>query len=45
MQSLCDYCIQVPSMSTPRIQESHIMLAHVICGLVEEALFGGQDNR
>ena len=45
MQSLCDYCIQVPSMSTPRIQESHIMLGHIICGLVEEALFGGQDNR
>jgi D-sedoheptulose 7-phosphate isomerase len=45
MQSLCDYCIQVPSMSTPRIQESHIMLAHIICDLVENTLFGGQDNR
>ena len=45
MQSLCDYCIQVPSKSTPRIQESHIMLGHIICGLVEEALFGGKDNR
>jgi D-sedoheptulose 7-phosphate isomerase len=45
MQSLCDYCIQVPSMSTPRIQESHIMLAHIICELVEDILFGGQDNR
>ena len=45
MQSLCDYCIQVPSMSTPRIQESHIMLAHIICDLVEKTLFGGQDNR
>ena len=45
MQSLCDYCIQVPSMSTPRIQESHIMLAHVICSLVENTLFGRQDNR
>jgi D-sedoheptulose 7-phosphate isomerase len=45
MQSHCDYCIQVPSMSTPRIQESHIMLAHIICDLVEETLFGGQDNR
>jgi len=45
MQSLCDYCIQVPSMSTPRIQESHIMLAHIICELVENTLFSGQDNR
>ena len=45
MQSLCDHCIKVPSLSTPRIQESHIMLGHIICDLVEEALFGGQDNR
>ena len=45
MHSLCDYCVQVPSTSTPRIQESHIMLGHIICDLVEEALFGGQDNR
>jgi D-sedoheptulose 7-phosphate isomerase len=45
MRSLCDYCVQVPSTSTPRIQESHIMLGHIICDLVEEALFGGQDNR
>ncbi len=45
MQSLCDYCLQVPSTSTPRIQESHIMLGHIICDLVEETLFGGQDSR
>ena len=45
MQSLCDYCLQVPSLSTPRIQESHIMLGHIICDLVEEALFGRQDKR
>jgi D-sedoheptulose 7-phosphate isomerase len=45
MHSLCDYCVQVPSTNTPRIQESHIMLGHIICDLVEEALFGGQDNR
>jgi len=45
IQAHCDHCIQVPSMSTPRIQESHIMLAHIICDLVEETLFGGQDNR
>ena len=39
MQSFCDYCIKVPSMSTPRIQESHILLGHIICGLVEGAVF------
>ena len=39
MQEHCDYCIRVPSNSTPRIQESHIMLGHIICGIVEGALF------
>ena len=39
MQDPCDYCIRVPSNSTPRIQESHIMLGHIICGIVEGALF------
>ena len=39
MHEHCDYCIRVPSESTPRIQESHIMLGHIICGIVEDALF------
>ncbi len=34
----CDLCLTVPVSSTPRIQEGHITLAHVLCGLVEEAL-------
>lgn len=34
-----DYCIKVPSAETPRIQESHTLLAHIICSAVEEALF------
>lgn len=38
--SLCDYAIEVPSDSTPFIQESHIMIGHIICGLVELELFG-----
>ena len=37
---LCDYCIKVPSSSTPRIQESHILVGHIICSVVEESLFG-----
>lgn len=45
MKKLCDYCLQVPSMSTPRIQESHIMLGHIICGIVEYTVFGGQESR
>lgn len=46
MRSLCDCCLCVPSEHTPRIQESHIMIAHILCGLTEEAMFspptGGQ---
>lgn len=37
---LCDICINVPSEETPRIQESHILIAHIICCIVEEELFG-----
>ena len=39
MDKYCDYIIHVPSDSTPTIQESHIMIGHIICALVEEALF------
>jgi len=34
-----DYCICVPSRETPRIQESHILIGHILCELVEQALF------
>ncbi len=37
--SLVDCCISVPSSSTPRIQESHILIGHLICGLVEKNIF------
>ncbi len=40
MKDLSDFLLNVPSKDTPRIQESHIMLGHIICGLVEETLFG-----
>ncbi len=40
MDGLCDYIIHVPSSKTPTIQESHIMIGHIICALVEEAIFG-----
>jgi D-sedoheptulose 7-phosphate isomerase len=41
MGALCDICIKVPSTETPRIQESHILIGHIICCIVEEELFGG----
>lgn len=39
MKGLSDYLINVPSTDTPRIQESHILLGHIICQLVEEQYF------
>ena len=39
MRDLCNYIIKVPSTDTPRIQESHIMIGHIICLLIEEQLF------
>ena len=39
MKDSSNYLINVPSTDTPRIQESHIMIGHIICELVEEALF------
>mgnify|MGYP001662081517 CR=1 FL=1 len=40
MKDLCDICLQVPSMETPRIQECHILIGHIICCIVEAELFG-----
>ncbi|MBK8658562.1 MAG: D-sedoheptulose 7-phosphate isomerase [Bacteroidetes bacterium] len=39
MKESCQYLFNVPSSDTPRIQESHILVGHIICQLVEEALF------
>jgi D-sedoheptulose 7-phosphate isomerase len=35
----CDYLIEVPSSDTPKIQEGHLVLGHIICGLVENEIF------
>ena len=40
MKAESDYLINVPSTDTPRIQESHIMIGHIICELVEAKIFG-----
>ncbi|MES2332464.1 MAG: D-sedoheptulose 7-phosphate isomerase [Bacteroidota bacterium] len=40
MKDICDYLVNIPSEDTPRIQESHIMIGHIICELVEEKIFG-----
>ena len=38
MAGLCDLCICVPSTVTARIQEVHLAIGHILCGLVEDAL-------
>ena len=39
MKTISDYLINIPSTDTPRIQESHILIGHVVCQLVEEKYF------
>ncbi|MCS7152807.1 MAG: D-sedoheptulose 7-phosphate isomerase [Bacteroidia bacterium] len=40
MLGRCDYLFRVPSTDTPRIQEIHMLVGHIVCELVERALFG-----
>ena len=39
MKDICDIMICVPSVDTPRIQEAHILIGHIICQLIEEEMF------
>jgi D-sedoheptulose 7-phosphate isomerase len=39
LKELSDYLIDIPSRNTPRIQEAHMLLGHIICQLVEELYF------
>jgi D-sedoheptulose 7-phosphate isomerase len=39
MRELCDYLLEIPSSDTPKIQEGHLVLGHILCGLVENAIF------
>ncbi|MDP4268014.1 MAG: SIS domain-containing protein, partial [Bacteroidota bacterium] len=39
MNDICKYLIRIPSNITPRIQENHIMIGHIICELVENEIF------
>lgn len=43
MQALCDHLLEVPSADTPKIQEGHLVLGHILCGLVEQALTKAYD--
>ncbi len=39
MADVCDIMLNVPSKCTPRIQESHIMIGHIICEIIEATIF------
>ena len=43
MAAQCDLCLRAPSDSTPLIQQLHITVGHIVCGLVEERLFPRAD--
>lgn len=45
LKQLVDYCISVPSAETPRIQECHVLVGHVIAELVEQTMFAGIQER
>ncbi len=40
MAELCDICLRMPTQETPKIQECHEVLGHLICGLIESEMFG-----
>lgn len=40
IEEIADICLKIPSSDTPRIQEGHITVGHIICYLVEKKLFG-----
>ena len=40
MKEIADLLINIPATDTPRIQEAHITVGHIICELVEQAIFG-----
>jgi D-sedoheptulose 7-phosphate isomerase len=44
LKGLSDYLVNVPSPDTPRIQECHILIGHIICQMVEENLFSSGEN-
>lgn len=45
MEDHSDLLISIPSTVTPRIQEGHILVGHIICECVEEALFGDNTGK
>lgn len=44
MKEACDVLLNVPSSDTPRIQESHILIGHILCEIIENVMFGKPDE-
>lgn len=44
MAELCDLCFRMPSSETPKIQEGHEFIGHLICGLIEQHMFASVDT-
>ena len=40
MNALCDHVLAMPSSDTPKIQEGHLIMGHILCGAIEQELFG-----
>lgn len=43
LQDAAEYCLCVPSAETPRVQEAHIVLGHILCELIEESVCDARD--
>lgn len=41
LNEISDICLVINSSDTPHIQEAHITAGHILCGLIEEIMFGG----
>ena len=44
LKNAVDICLTIPSTNTPRIQECHITVAHILCSIIEKDLFGTQER-
>lgn len=44
LDSAADICLKIPSTNTPRIQECHITVGHIVCSIVEKELFGAANK-
>jgi len=40
LKETVDILLDIPTKNTPRIQEAHIIVGHIMCGLLEKSLFG-----